>query len=259
MIQVENLYKNYGKIKAVQNLSLVIHPGEIYGFLGPNGAGKTTTIKILTGLLLPTSGKVKVGGFDIVHESKYAKQITSLIPDRPYVYEKLTPIEYLNFLSGIYQLNRHDSQNISLKYLDLFGLMRWKDELIEGFSHGMKQKVVMAGALLTQPKILIIDEPMVGLDPQSAKLVKEIFNQLAKQGLTILLSTHTLDIVEDLCARIGIIRSGELIAEGSLSELRTRAKNSNGNLEEIFLQFTGETDIQKKLEYLNNQTSNINV
>jgi ABC-2 type transport system ATP-binding protein len=242
MIEIEKLHKKYGHFTALECLDLRVAPGEIFGFLGPNGAGKTTTIKILTGLLQPTSGRARIGGFDVVLQGPQAKAITSLIPDRPYLYEKLTPMEYLRFLTGIYRLDDADARRRSGEFLEMFGLTPWKDELIEGFSHGMKQKVVMAGALLPNPKALIVDEPMVGLDPASAKLVKGLFTDLAKRGTAILLSTHTLEVAQKLCHRIGIIHRSRLIAEGTLDELRERSHAKAADLESVFLEITGTPD-----------------
>jgi ABC-2 type transport system ATP-binding protein len=238
MIEITDLVKKYNFLTAVDHLTLRVEPGEIYGFLGPNGAGKTTTLKILTGLLLPTSGTAKICGFDVVREPMQAKQLTALIPDRPYIYEKLTPMEFFRFLAGLYRLDEAQAEKRSLQNLERFGLLPWKDELIESFSHGMKQKVVMTGALLSQPKVLVIDEPMVGLDPSSAKLVKELFTQLAAQGTALLLSTHQLEVAEKICHRIGILSRGKLIAEGTLEQLRRQAKAGQSDLESLFLELT---------------------
>ncbi len=242
MIEIEKLHKRYGTFTAVESLDLHVRKGEIFGFLGPNGAGKTTTLKILTGLLLPTSGTARIGGFDVIRQGADAKRITSLIPDRPYLYEKLTPHEYLRFVSGLYRLDERESARRAATYLELFNLTDWKDELIEGFSHGMKQKVVMAGALLPRPHALIVDEPMVGLDPASAKLVKNLFAQLAREGTTILLSTHTLEVAQKLCHRIGIIHRSRLVAVGTMEELKARTEATSADLEEVFLALTGSRD-----------------
>jgi ABC-2 type transport system ATP-binding protein len=239
MIEIEKLHKKYGSFTALTELDLKVSRGEIFGFLGPNGAGKTTTIKILTGLLLPTSGTARIGGFDVVRQGPEAKRITSLIPDRPYLYEKLTPSEYLRFVAGLYRLDSRDAEQRSLQYLELFGLTPWKDELIEGFSHGMKQKVVMTGALLPRPQALIVDEPMVGLDPASAKIVKGLFTKLAEEGTAILLSTHTLEVAQKLCHRIGIIHRSKLIAQGTMDELRGKTIAGSADLEGVFLELTG--------------------
>ncbi len=248
MIEISHLGKTYGSLTAVDDLSLRVEEGEIYGFLGPNGAGKTTTIKILTGLLLPTSGSARIAGFDVVKESLQAKRITALIPDRPYLYEKLTPLEFLRFIAGLYRLDPKDSERRAMEYLELFGLIPWKDELLEGFSHGMKQKVVMSGALLPNPRVLVIDEPMVGLDPQSAKLVKELFQRLSRKGTTLLLSTHTLEIAEKLCNRIGILLHGRLIAEGTMPQLREKVRRNEGDLETLFLELTGGYEVEQLLK-----------
>lgn len=241
MIEIENLHKKYGSFTAVECLNLSVNEGEIFGFLGPNGAGKTTTLKILTGLLAPTSGCARIGGFDVVREASDAKRITSLIPDRPYLYEKLTPVEYLRFLSGLYRIEPREAERRAMAYLEMFGLIPWKDELIEGFSHGMKQKVVMTGALLPRPRALIVDEPMVGLDPASAKIVKNLFTRLAAEGTSILLSTHTLEVAQKLCHRVGIIHRSKLVALGTVEALRGVSESSAPDLEAVFLELTGGT------------------
>ena len=237
MIKLSNLTKTYGTLTAVKSISLEVTPGEVFGFLGPNGAGKTTTIKMMAGLLQPTSGEVRINGFDVQKEPLKAKAITGFIPDRPYLYEKLTAGEFMQFVSKLYDMAGMEKRIGEL--LGLFGLTEWSGELIENFSHGMKQRLVMASALLHDPKVLVVDEPMVGLDPRGARLVKDLFKDLAAKGVTIFMSTHTLEIVENMCSRVAIINHGEIIAEGSVEDLGRLARMPESHLEPIFLSLTG--------------------
>ncbi|MBE9502689.1 MAG: ABC transporter ATP-binding protein [Proteobacteria bacterium] len=244
MIRTKKLKKYYGSFEALVELDLNVASGEFYGFLGPNGAGKTTTVKILAGLLKASAGNAFVGGYDISREAIEAKKIIGFIPDRPYIYEKLTASEFLIFTARLFNMDAAETRLRIDEYLELFGLMDWKNELIESFSHGMRQKTIMAAALLHRPKIIIVDEPMVGLDPKGAKLVKKILKNLCNKGTTVFMSTHSLPVAEELCDRIGIIQKGQVIAEGTMEELRTLAKNSphtsHEKLEDIFLNLTGE-------------------
>jgi ABC-2 type transport system ATP-binding protein len=237
MIKLTNLTKRYGNLIAVKSIDLEVKAGEIFGFLGPNGAGKTTTIKMMAGLLQPTGGSVAIGGFDVQKEPLQAKAITGFIPDRPYLYEKLTAGEFMRFVAELYTMPSADGRIDEL--LNLFGLSDWTGELVENFSHGMKQRLVMASSLLHRPKVLVVDEPMVGLDPRGARLVKDLFKDLASQGVTIFMSTHTLEIVEAMCTRVAIINKGEIIAGGSVEELGRLARMENSHLEPIFLKLTG--------------------
>ena len=237
MIKLTRLTKVYGDLTAVNSIDLTVRPGEVFGFLGPNGAGKTTTIKMMAGLLQPTSGTVEIGGFDVQKEPVRAKAITGFIPDRPYLYDKLTAEEFLHFVAALYAMAGPSKRIGSL--LELFGLADWANELIENFSHGMKQRLVMAASLLHEPKVLVVDEPMVGLDPRGARLVKDLFRDLAAQNVTVFLSTHTLEIVESLCTRVAIINNGVIIAEGSVDELARLARMENSHLEPVFLRLTG--------------------
>jgi ABC-2 type transport system ATP-binding protein len=237
MIKLINLTKNYGKLIAVNNVNLEVAPGEIFGFLGPNGAGKTTTIKLMAGLLQPSGGSILINGHDVQKEPLKAKFITGFIPDRPFLYEKLTAVEFMRFVADLYEMQ--DSKIRINDLLELFGLPDWRNELIENFSHGMKQRLVMASALLHNPKVLVVDEPMVGLDPRGARLVKDIFKDLASKGVTVFMSTHTLEIVEHMCTRLAIINQGKIIAEGSVEDLGRMARMENSHLEPIFLRLTG--------------------
>ncbi len=236
MIEIKNLSKKFGNIVAVKSLNLRIEKGELFILLGPNGAGKTTTMKLITGLLRPTEGEIWVGGYSVLREYMMAKRLIGYIPDTPYVYEKLSAREFLHFIQDIYQVeNKHKVEEL----LELFHLREEADRLIEEYSHGMKQKVAIASALIHNPKVLIIDEPLVGLDPRSARLLKDILKKKVKDGMTVFLSTHTLSLAEELSHRIGIINESKLIAVGTLKELREKAKTT-GNLEEVFLRLTEE-------------------
>jgi ABC-2 type transport system ATP-binding protein len=237
MIKLINLTKLYSGLTAVKSINLEVAPGEVFGFLGPNGAGKTTTIKMMAGLLQPTSGSAVIGGYDVQREPLKAKSITGFIPDRPFLYEKLTATEFMLFVSQLFSLRNAKKRTGEL--LDLFGLNEWADELVENFSHGMKQRLVMASALLHDPKVLVVDEPMVGLDPRGARLVKDIFKDLASKGATVFMSTHTLEIVEQMCTRVAIINKGAIIADGSVDELGRMARLPDSHLEPIFLRLTG--------------------
>lgn len=236
MIKTVNLTKNFDKLVALDNLNLEIPNGEIFGFLGPNGAGKTTTVKLLTGLLRPTSGQALLNGIDIEKNPIEVKKIIGLVPDQPFLYQKLTGEEYLNFVADLYELpaEKRSKKNEILK---TFGLDDWANELIESYSHGMQQKLVLSGIILRRPEIIFLDEPLVGLDPQSARLIKKILLQLAEEGTTIFLCTHILEIAEKLCHRVGIIQKGKLTDIGNLEELKQKAQ-IDGNLEEIFFKLT---------------------
>jgi ABC-2 type transport system ATP-binding protein len=249
MITTEHLAKHYGRITAVQDLNLHIEAGEFFGFLGPNGAGKTTTIKMLVGLLKPSSGRAIVAGYDIQQEPLAAKRQIGFIPDRPFVYEKLSGREFLRFVADLYGMEERPSLARSEDFLELFELTDWGDELIESYSHGMRQKLVMSAALLHQPRVLVVDEPMVGLDPKGARLVKRILRGLCDRGTTIFMSTHTLEVAEQMCDRIGIIQGGALVALGTKEELRQLVQSEVSRLEDIFLQLTGGADIQETIPF----------
>jgi ABC-2 type transport system ATP-binding protein len=237
MIKLTDLTKKYGKLTAVNKINLDVAQGQIFGFLGPNGAGKTTTIKMMAGLLQPTFGRILINGHDVREEPIKAKSVIGFIPDRPFLYEKLTATEFMHFVAELYEM-KDSNQRIS-ELLELFGLSEWANELVENFSHGMKQRLVMASALLHHPKVLVVDEPMVGLDPRGARLVKDIFRDLASKGVTVFMSTHTLEIVEQMCTRVAIINKGDIIAEGSVEDLGRMASMPESHLEPIFLKLTG--------------------
>lgn len=263
MIKTVNLTKKFGSVIAVDNLNLDIPAGEIFGFLGPNGAGKTTTVKLLTGLLKPDKGKIFVNGYDMDENVLKVKETVGLLPEHPFLYPKLTGKEYLSFLAHLYNLNlsvnpvrdsfytlfpegeqrfRTFSNGVNeriLNVLEIFNLTNFSDELIETYSLGMRQKLILAGLILREPKVFLLDEPLVGLDPHTAKLVKEILLKFAQQGKTVFLCTHLLEIAEKLCHRLGIIQQGKLIALGTIDELKEQAQ-VDGNLEDIFFRLTGE-------------------
>ena len=238
MIELSHISKQYGKTLAVDDLTLHIPKGEIFGFIGPNGAGKTTTIKMMGGILIPTAGSIHICGIPMKKEPEAAKQKIGFIPDRPYLYEKLTGLEFLKFIADLYHMNTGRFKEKALNNLKLFSLADWSDELIESYSHGMKQRLIMAAAMLHDPEVLIVDEPMVGLDPIGIKLVKDLFKDLAAKGTTVFLSTHTLQVAEDLCHRIGIINKGVLTAVGSPQDLKRDYQAMDENLEQIFLRLT---------------------
>lgn len=249
IVALEGLSKTFAGFNAVHNLNISIHRGEIYGFLGPNGAGKTTTIKMLAGLLLPTTGRITINGRRLDQKPNQCKQDTGYIPDRPYLYEKLTGIEYLGFVASLYKTHS-DPLVEATKYLSLFDLTDWQNHLIEGYSHGMRQKLIMTSIFMLNQPLIIVDEPMVGLDPKSARIVKELFKAKAKSGTTIFLSTHSMEIAEELCDRIGILVKGEVKASGSVEQLRNLATTSNSKLEDIFLELTGALELQSIIQAL---------
>ena len=235
MIEVTNLTKTFGSTVAVNNLNLHIKRGELFVFLGPNGAGKTTTIKLITGLLKPTSGQVKVNGYDIGRKPVEAKKCLGYISDHPYLYEKLTAREFLQFVAGLYGVENFQKKMDRL--MENFGLVGREDYLIENFSHGMRQKVAISSALIHDPEILVIDEPMVALDPHSAKYVKKILKGWVSRNKTVFLSTHTLSLAEEIATRIGIIHHGNLLCTGTMQEIKKESKLT-GNLEEVFIAMT---------------------
>jgi ABC-2 type transport system ATP-binding protein len=240
MIELRELTKRYGETVAVDCLTLSIPGGSIFGFLGPNGAGKTTTIRMMMGLLQPSAGRVALGGFDLHAEPLRAKALCGFVPDRPHVYEKLTGAEFLDFAADLYQVDAAAKSTRRERLLDVFDLAEWRDELAESYSHGMKQRLVMASALMHAPRILIVDEPTVGMDPRGARLLKRIFRDLAADGATVFMSTHSLEVAEELCDQIGIIQRGRLVALGTVDELHEQAGRHDGaTLESVFLRLTG--------------------
>lgn len=239
MIQTEHLTKVFGDKIAVHDLTLSVGKGEFFAFLGPNGAGKTTTIKMLAGLLLPTRGTIRICGHDVQRDGRLAKSVLSYIPDQPYLYEKLTGREFLDFVACVYGLDVEKRRRTISELIETFEMADYIDELCQSYSHGMKQRVVIASALLHDPQVIVVDEPMVGLDPKSTRLVKELFRQRARHGTTIFMSTHTLSLAEELADRIGIIHRGHMIACGTVAEIQ-RAGRSDARLEDAFLRLTTE-------------------
>jgi ABC-2 type transport system ATP-binding protein len=248
-IETINLLKNFGEKIAVEDINFSVYAGEIFGFLGPNGAGKTTTIKMIVGLLQPTSGQVIVNGFDVQKQPLNAKASSGYVPDTPNLYPKLTGRELLRFVGDLYGLEKSNTERRMEELLRLFDLTQAADDTIDSYSHGMQQKTALAAALVHDPKVLVLDEPTVGLDPKSARLIKDILRQLADRGAAIFLSTHILEIAERMCDRIGIINQGKLIAVGTMQELRNLGKGE-ASLEDIFLNLTGGTEYAEIAEVL---------
>ena len=240
MIELAGLTKKYTDLVAVNDLNIFVPKGEIFGFIGPNGAGKTTTINMMGGIITPTSGRVTICGIRMEEHPEKAKRKIGFIPDRPYLYEKLTAMEFLEFISDLYGVNENDFPARSQEQLEMFLLSEWSGELIESYSHGMKQRLVMAAALLHEPEVIIVDEPMVGLDPVAIKMVKELFLHLAAGGVTIFMSTHTLKVAEDICDRIGVIHKGSLVANGTPEDLRRLTDAGEADLEQVFMRLTEE-------------------
>ena len=245
MIATHDLVKKYGSFTAVDGVSLDVPAGEIHGFLGPNGAGKTTTIRMIAGLLKPTSGRVVVNGHDLARQPELAKASLGFIPDRPFIYEKLTAGEFLRFHAGLYGVEAPGTDARVLEMLELFELAKWEHELVESFSHGMKQRLVMCAAFLHRPRAVLVDEPMVGLDPRGARLIKDVFRRMASHGVAILMSTHTLEVAQEMCDRISIILKGRIIANGTVAELRAAAGDPEDQLTAVFLKLTGGSGLQE--------------
>jgi ABC-2 type transport system ATP-binding protein len=247
-IKLFNLAKSYGKKLAVKGVDLEVTKGELFGFLGPNGAGKTTTIKMITGLLEPTSGYAELNGMNIWENPLEAKKVIAYVPDQPNLYPKLTGWDYLQFIASVFRVPEEEFQSKAEELLHTFGLSDRADELIESYSHGMKQKIAICGALVHEPDILFLDEPTVGLDPKSARNLKNLLIELCGQGMTVFMTTHILEIAEQMCDRIGIISDGNIIALGTMDELRTIDGRTEGSLEDIFLELTGGEDEQALIQ-----------
>jgi ABC-2 type transport system ATP-binding protein len=250
LIETRDLVKRYGEKVAVNNVSFNVYGGEVFGFLGPNGAGKTTTIKMIVGLLQPTSGAVKVAGYDVQTQPLFAKAASGYVPDTPNLYAKLSGRELLRFVGDLYSLDRSQVAHRIDELLRMFDLSAAGDDTFDSYSHGMQQKTSLAAALMHDPKVLILDEPTVGLDPKSARLIKDILRQLADRGAAVMLSTHILEIAERMCDRIGIINKGELIAVGTMDELRKLGTTGQTSLEDIFLNLTGGAEETEMAEIL---------
>ena len=250
MIAIQSLVKKYGPFTAVDDVSLEVAAGEIHGFLGPNGAGKTTTLRMIAGLLKPTSGRILVNNHDLAADPEAAKASLGFIPDRPFIYEKLTAGEFLRFHAGLFGMNGNGVGSRVAEMLGIFELGRWENELVESFSHGMKQRLVMSAAFLHRPRAVVVDEPMVGLDPRGARLIKDVFRTMSGRGVAILMSTHTLEVAQEMCDRISIILNGRIIARGKVDELRTLAGHPTHQLTEVFLRLTGGSGLQEIDEVL---------
>jgi ABC-2 type transport system ATP-binding protein len=251
MIELNGLTKRYGRFTAVDDMTLSIPRGELFGFLGPNGAGKTTTLRMIAGILLPTCGSVQIAGIDMATDPVGAKSRLGFIPDRPYIYEKLTGAEFLRFVAGLYGQSGSEVERRGRELLGLFDLEQWRDELVESYSHGMRQKLIISSAFVHRPEVIVVDEPMVGLDPKASRILKDLFREYVRRGNTVMMSTHTLEVAESLCDRIGIMHRGTLRALGSMDELRAEAVSDGDGLESIFLRLTGEAAARELVDVLN--------
>ncbi len=250
MIELKNLTKKYGDFAALKGIDLQVPRGALYGLLGPNGAGKTTALRVIAGILQPTSGTVRLCGYDMLADPELAKSRLGFIPDRPFIYEKLTGAEFLRFVAGLYGQNGAEIDRRIDELLSVWELTAWRDELLEAYSHGMRQKLIISSALIHRPEVIVVDEPLVGLDPKAARLLKDIFRGFVERGGTILMSTHTLEVAEALCDRIAIIQEGRIRAEGTMDDLRREAQSGDARLEEIFLKLTGGQEVRELLEVL---------
>ncbi|GAB4304493.1 MAG: ABC transporter ATP-binding protein [Myxococcota bacterium] len=248
LLELKEIIKDFGKFRAVNNLNLTIGKGELFGFLGPNGAGKTTTMKIIAGLIRPTSGEVRVDGIDLLKEPIAAKKRMGFVPDSPFIYDKLTGREFLYFIGGVHNLPKKEAEKRSQELLELFQIDNFADELVENYSHGMRQRLTLAGSFFHRPKLFVIDEPTVGLDPQGARLIKSIFKYITgEMGGSVFMSTHTISDAEALCSRIGIIHKGEIIALGTAEEVIKSLGKGDAHLEEVFIALTDSNE-QKPLK-----------
>ena len=240
MLELKNLTKKFGDFTAVNSINLQINKGDLFGFLGPNGAGKTTTIKMIAGLYALTGGQIKLNKTDVVKESLHAKKIIGYIPDSPFLYDKLTGKEFLYFSGGLFNLSKSLLKNKIDELVELLKIEEWLDKRTEEYSQGMRQRITIASAFLHDPELIIIDEPMVGLDPQSAHIVKQALKQKAQVGKMVFMSTHSLNVVEEICNRVGIINRGNIIFDNSIDELEKMKKHKNHNLEQLFIELTKE-------------------
>ncbi len=249
MIRLTQLTKKFANFTAVNAIDLHVPPGELFGFLGPNGAGKTTSLRMIAGILKPTAGTVMIGGVDISQDPIAAKSKLGFIPDRPFIYEKLTGSEFLRFVAGLYGQQGPKVEHRARELLALFDLEEWRDELVESYSHGMRQKLIVSGAFVHRPEVIVVDEPHVGLDPKSIKILRDLFREYVRRGHTIMMSTHTLEAAESLCDRIAIMNGGKIIACGTMDDLRSGSQAADG-LEEIFLRLTGQNAARNLVDVL---------
>jgi ABC-2 type transport system ATP-binding protein len=249
MIELRALTKKYGTLAAVNNIDLDVPAGELFGFLGPNGAGKTTTLRMIAGILRPTAGTIRIGGVDLARDPIAAKRKLGYIPDRPFIYEKLTGAEFLRFVAGLFDQSGDPVERRGRELLALFDLEEWRDELVESYSHGMRQKLIIASAFIHRPAVIVVDEPMVGLDPKAARTLKDLFREYVRRGHTIMMSTHTLEVAQHLCDRVAIIQHGVIRACGTVAELRAN-DGSEAGLEDIFLRLTGERATRELVDVL---------
>lgn len=249
MIQISALTKRYGSFTAVNSIDLTVPRGQLFGFLGPNGAGKTTTLRMIAGILRPTAGSITIAGIDLAADPVAAKARLGYIPDRPFIYEKLTGLEFLHFVAGLYNQQGSIVEHRARELLALFDLEEWRDELVESYSHGMRQKLIISSAFVHRPEVIVVDEPMVGLDPKAARILKDLFREYVRRGNTIMMSTHTLEVAESLCERIAIIQGGRIRIVGTMDELRASAESATG-LEQIFLRMTGDAAARELVDVL---------
>jgi ABC-2 type transport system ATP-binding protein len=249
MIEVQGLTKSYGSKRGISEVSFQVEEGDVFGFLGPNGAGKTTTLRMIAGILQPTAGSIHLAGIDLAEDPLAAKSKLGFIPDRPFIYEKLTGAEFLKFVAGLYGQDGDKVEHRGRELMALFDLEEWADELVESYSHGMRQKLIISSAFIHRPEVIVVDEPMVGLDPKAARILKDLFREYVKRGHTIMMSTHTLEVAEALCDRVAIIQNGKIRSVGTIEELRDEA-TGGGGLEEIFLKLTGERAARDAMEVL---------
>ena len=244
VLELRGLSKTFGSFVALDQIDLRVERGEVFGFLGPNGAGKTTTLRLMTGLARPTSGTVRVCGFDVQQQPEEAKRRMGFISDRPFLYEKLTAMEFLRFVGGVWGMSKAAILQQAERWLEVFSLQGWAGEPLESYSHGMRQRILFCGALIHEPELLIMDEPMVGLDPRGARTLKQVVRQLASEGTTVILSTHTLEVVDQVCDSVAIIDRGKIVTSGKLEEVRRIHDAEDDRLEELFLRLTAESDDQ---------------
>jgi len=249
MIELTALTKKYGKFTAVDSIDLRVGRGELLGLLGPNGAGKTTTLRMIAGILRPTSGRVQIAGIDVWDDPVAAKMKLGFIPDRPFIYEKLTGAEFLRFVAGLFGQDGPVIEHRARELMALFDIEEWRDELVESYSHGMRQKLIISSAFIHRPEVIVVDEPMVGLDPKAARILKDMFREYVRRGHTIVMSTHTLEVAEAMCDQVCIMQTGAIRASGTMDDLRAGATTTAG-LEEIFLKLTGDEAARRLIDVL---------